>query len=128
MTENIKRISDRYQNKTQSKQASATGNFKKVSPIIGTWFESLITKLDSLQTVMGYSEKIADKEFLRLQKKVIAKYGQDDNLTDVDEDAYEDPLVQAFMWVDNFYSMVRKGKYSPDLTSSRKKLEMRKMS
>ena len=100
----IERVANRYQKESMEK---IDGNFKKVSPLIGTWFEGLITKLSSIENSLGYAEKIATKEHKRLEKLVKQKYGYSDNFQD---DDYDDPLVQAFLWIDDFWGQVWTGK------------------
>lgn len=100
----IQRVADRHEKKARITQIE--GKWKRVSPLIGTWFENLITKLGSLQDSMAYAEKIADKEFKRIETLVKRKYGKTDHWED---DEYEDPLVQAFYWIDDFWSQVSAG-------------------
>lgn len=100
----IQRVADRHEKKAKIEQID--GKFKRVSPIIGTWLETVISKLDSLENVLGYAEKIATKEHKRLESLVKKKYGYSDNFED---DDYEDPLVQAFIWVDGFWGEVWTG-------------------
>lgn len=113
----IERVADRHEKK--AKIDTIDGKFKRVSPIIGTWLETVISKLSSLENVMGYAEKIATKEHKRLEDLVKKKYGSTDNL---DDDAYEDPLVQAFFWVDEFWGQVSSGRYK-ELNKFQKKIE-----
>jgi len=49
----IERVADRHEKK--AKIDTIDGKFKRVSPIIGTWLETVISKLSSLENVMGYA-------------------------------------------------------------------------
>lgn len=104
---NIKNLTKRVADRHLIGFEKIDGKFKKVSPIIGTWFEGLISKLASLEIALGYAEKIATKEHKRLEALVKKKYGYSDNFED---DDYDDPLVQAFLWVDQFWGEVWTGK------------------
>ena len=68
--------------------------------------ETVISKLSSLENVLGYAEKIATKEHKRLEDLVKKKFGYSDNFQD---DDYDDPLVQAFIWIDQFWGEVWTG-------------------
>ena len=113
----IQRVADRHQKIARIE--TIEGKWKKVSPIIGTWFESLITKLSSLENSLGYAEKIANKEHKRIEALVKKKYGYSDNFQD---DDYEDPLVQAFMWIDDFWGQVHTYR-SSDMNKFQQKIE-----
>jgi hypothetical protein len=113
----IKRVADRHEKTARIPEIE--GKWKRVSPLIGTWFENLITKLGSLQDSMAYAEKIADKEFKRIENLVKRKYGKTDNWED---DEYEDPLVQAYYWIDDFWGQVRSGRYA-ELNKFQRKIE-----
>lgn len=113
----IQRVADRHQKIARIE--TIEGKWKKVSPIIGTWFESLITKLSSLENSLGYAEKIANKEHKRIEALVKKKYGYSDNFQD---DDYEDPLVQAFLWIDDFWGQVHTYR-SSDMNKFQQKIE-----
>ena len=100
----VQRVASRHQKVSMEK---IDGNFKRVSPLIGTWFEGLISKLNSIEIALGYAEKIATKEHKRLEQLLKKKYGYSDNFQD---DDYDDPLVQAFIWIDEFWGQVWTGK------------------
>lgn len=122
MNENlIQRVADRHQKKARITEIE--GKWKKVSPLIGTWFETIITKLESLEDVMGYAEKIATKEHKRIETLVQRKFGKTDGWED---DEYEDPLVQAYYWIDDFWGQVSSGRYR-DLNKFQRKIEEAKM-
>lgn len=114
----IQRVADRHQKTANIGQID--GKFKKVSPLIGTWLENVISKLSSLENVLGYAEQIATKEHKRLETLVKKKYGSVDNLSD---DAYEDPLVKAFYWVDEFWGQVWTGRTRSSSNPFQKKVE-----
>ena len=120
----IERVADRHEKK--AKIETVDGKFKKVSPIIGSWLETVISKLSSLENVLGYAEKIATKEHNRLENLVKKKYGYSDNFED---DDYDDPLVQAFIWIDQFWSEVWTGstrsgnKFQKKIEEARTELE-----
>ena len=93
------------------------GKFREVSPVIGAWFENLMSKLDDIHKALGIAEKLARIESDKADKAFERVYGKYDNLSDEQlDDLYDDEksegykLMRKMQWADQFLAATNRGR------------------